>query len=192
MKITLKEMILVSLFTSLTAIGAFISIPAGPVYITLQTLFVILSGILLGPRLGALSQIIYIILGLAGLPIFSGFSGGLQAIAKPSFGFLIGFIAAAYSAGKITHNKNNLEQLTVPSLKKIVIACILSTIIIYIFGIPYMYFILNKIMNMGLSISAVLKLGCVLFVPGDILKIIVISVLGFKLFPKIRKILCIN
>jgi biotin transport system substrate-specific component len=185
-------MILVSLFTSLTAVGAFISIPAGPVYITLQTLFVILSGILLGPKLGALSQIIYIILGLIGLPIFSGFNGGLQAIARPSFGFLIGFIIAAYNAGKITHNNQKLEQFEVPSLKRIVLACISSTIIIYIFGIPYMYFILNGIMNTGLTISAVLKLGFLLFIPGDILKIIVISVLGFKLFPIIRKIIYIN
>ncbi len=95
-----KNITLVALFTALTAIGAFISIPLGPVPITLQSFFVILSGILLGPKLGALSQVLYIFLGLIGIPIFSGFSGGLQHILKPSFGFIIGFVFAAYIAGK--------------------------------------------------------------------------------------------
>ena len=92
MKTTTREITLISLFSALTAIGAFISIPLGPVPITLQTLFVLLAGFLLSPRSAALSQIVYIGIGLAGVPIFSGFTGGLQAILKPSFGFLVGFV----------------------------------------------------------------------------------------------------
>jgi biotin transport system substrate-specific component len=95
LKITTQQIIAASLFASLTALGAFIAIPAGPVMITLQTFIVILAGILLGSKIGALSQIIYILLGLIGLPIFSGFTGGIQSMMKPSFGFLIGFIFAA-------------------------------------------------------------------------------------------------
>ncbi len=80
MKISTKEMVLASLFTALTAIGAFLSIPVGSVPITLQSLFVILSGLLLGPKLGALSQLVYVLLGLLGVRIFAGFSGGPQSV----------------------------------------------------------------------------------------------------------------
>ena len=198
MKISTREMALVSLFTGLTAIGAFISIPVGPVPITLQTLFVLLGGIILGSKLGALSQIVYIILGLVGVPIFAGFSGGLQTVLKPSFGFLIGFIFAAYVVGKMTEdssqftihnsqfNKNNSNQKIISS-KKILVATIVGTLVIYVCGLPYMYFILNNVMNMGLSVWAVIKMGSLLFLPGDILKIIIATIVGAKLIPIVRK-----
>ncbi len=172
-----------SLFASLTAISAFISIPAGPVMITLQTFIVILAGILLGPKIGALSQIIYIFIGLVGIPVFSGFSGGLQSFLKPSFGFLIGFIFAAYAIGKFLYTKNSL------SLKNIFLSSLIGSAIIYIFGLPYMYFILNVIMNLNLSLIAVIKMGCLIFLPGDLIKSILASILGVKLLPKMKKII---
>ena len=180
MKINIKQMALVSLFTALTAIGAFISIPVGPVPITMQTLFVLLGGVLLGSKLGALSQIIYIILGLIGIPIFSGFSGGVQTILKPSFGFLLGFIFAAYVVGKVV-------QLKTTSFKTILAATIVGTIVVYLVGLPYMYLILNNVMHMGLTFTAVVKMGVLLFIPGDLLKILIASLVGAKLLPTIRK-----
>ena len=180
MKISTKEMALVSLFTGLTAIGAFISIPLGPVPITMQTLFVLLGGVLLGAKLGALSQIVYIILGLVGVPIFAGFSGGLQTILKPSFGFLLGFIFAAYVVGKMTEDNPNVKPI---STKKILVAAIAGTVVIYITGLPYMYFILNNIMNMGLSVGAVVKMGTLLFLPGDLLKIVIATFIGIRMLP---------
>lgn len=184
MKISIKDMALVSLFTGLTAIGAFISLPIGPVPITMQTLFVLLGGIILGPKLGALSQIVYIILGLVGVPIFAGFSGGLQTILKPSFGFLLGFIFAAYVVGKLLKDNSNPRPL---STKKILVSTIVGTLVIYLIGLPYMYFILNNVMNMGLSVGAVIKMGSLLFLPGDILKIIISTFVGVKLIPIVRK-----
>ncbi len=181
-------MSLVALFTALTAIGAYISIPAGPVSITLQTFFVLLSGILLGPRLGAASQILYILLGLIGLPIFSGFSGGLQTVIKPSFGFLIGFIFMAYCAGKIIHGRLGNMPVNCISFKKIFTSCFIGTIILYLFGLPYMYFVLNVILNMHLTVAAVFRMGCLLFLPGDILKIITISFIGVKLLPMLKNL----
>lgn len=174
-------MAVASLFASLTALGAFIAIPAGPVMITLQTFIVILAGILLGPKIGALSQIIYIFLGLIGLPVFSGFTGGIQSILKPSFGFLIGFIFAAYAAGKFLYTKDS------SSLKYIFLSSLIGGAIIYIFGLPYMYFILNVIMNLNLSLIAVIKMGCLIFLPGDLIKSVLAAALGFKLIPKIKK-----
>lgn len=180
MKISTKEMTLVAMFTGLTAIGAFISIPIGEVPISMQSLFVILSGLILGSKLAALSQILYIILGLIGVPIFAGFTGGLHSIMKPSFGFLIGFVFAAYIVGKIRDkNKDN---------KNIWIASFVGTIIVYLFGLPYMYYVLNIVMLKGLSFATVLKIGCIIFLPGDILKAIVSSVVARQTLPILSKL----
>lgn len=171
-----------SLFASLTALGAFIAIPAGPVMITLQTFIVILAAILLGPKIGSLSQIIYISIGLIGIPVFSGFTGGLQSFLKPSFGFLIGFIFASYAIGKFLYAKN------IFSFKYIFLASLLGSIIIYIFGLPYMYLILNVIMNLNLSLMDVIKMGCLIFLPGDLLKSVLASIIGFKLLPIVKNL----
>lgn len=181
MKLSVKEMALVAMFAALTSIGAFLSIPLGEVSITMQSLFVILSGLILGPRLGVLAQIVYLILGLIGLPIFAGFTGGLHSIMKPSFGFIIGFVFTAYIVGKITYSSKILTK------KKIWIGTLIGTITMYIFGIPYMYYMLNFIMGKGFSFSEILKIGCVIFLPGDFLKFILVSLLATRILPILHK-----
>ncbi|HHV39522.1 MAG TPA: biotin transporter BioY [Tepidimicrobium sp.] len=180
MKLSIREMILISLFTALTAIGAFISIPIGDVPITLQSMFSLLAGLLLGPKLGALSQLVYVLLGLSGIRIFAGFSGGPQTIFKPSFGFLIGFIFAALIVGKFIHD----GKLT--GLKGIVLTAFLGTFVIYLFGISHMYIILNKMMDKAISLSATIKMGCLIFLPGDILKAILTSFIAFKVLERLK------
>ena len=96
--LNIQKMVLTALFVALTAVGAFIRIPTAWVSFTLQILFVFLAGILLGPGWGALSQLIYVLLGLIGVPIFTG-GGGLSYVFQPSFGFLLGYIAAAAVTG---------------------------------------------------------------------------------------------
>lgn len=180
MKLTIKEMTLVSMFTALTAVGAFISIPLGEVPVTLQTLFVILSGLVLGPRLGALSQIVYLILGLVGVPIFANFTGGFQSIMKPSFGFIVGFVFAAYIVGRIAHYRSI-------SVINIWLASLVGSMVIYLFGLPYMYYILNIVMAKGLSFDAVMKAGMIIFLPGDLLKLMGTSVVAMKVIPLLKK-----
>lgn len=179
MKTTTREITLISLFSALTAIGAFISIPLGPVPITLQTLFVLLAGFLLSPRSAALSQIVYISIGLVGLPIFSGFTGGLQAVLKPSFGFLVGFIVASFLASLISKKHRSAMGL--------LIAGAVATITMYIIGIPYMAFILNHVMDGGFSLMAILNMGLLLFLPGDLLKLIIATYLGNRLGKVLQK-----
>ena len=86
----LRNQILCAIFTALIAIGAFIRIPVPVVPFTLQFLFTTLAGVLLGSRLGATSVILYIVLGLLGVPVFAE-GGGPGYILKPSFGYLPGF-----------------------------------------------------------------------------------------------------
>ncbi|WP_312461130.1 biotin transporter BioY, partial [Proteiniclasticum sp.] len=95
--LTTRELTLLPLFTVLTAVGAFIKIPIGAVPVSLQTVFVLLSALLLGKK-AAISQGVYVLLGLLGLPIFTG-GGGIGYVLTPTFGYLMGFIAAAFIVG---------------------------------------------------------------------------------------------
>ncbi|WP_342536539.1 biotin transporter BioY [Sporosarcina sp. FSL K6-3508] len=103
----------------------------GGVPITLQTFFAVLSGLLLGSRLGALSMTVYMMVGLAGAPVFAKFQGGFGQILSPTFGFIVTFILIAYVAGKIVERKN-----TLPSY---IIASLVATAINYLLGTNWMY-----------------------------------------------------
>ena len=178
MKLTIQDITHIGIFTALTAIGAFISIPLGPVPITLQTFFVLLAGIILGSKKAMLSQIVYLLLGLAGLPIFANFTGGVQAVVKPSFGFLIGCVIAAYCVGKFMENKS----ITTINMS---LSVLMGTIIIYAAGLPYMYYILNIMLDSNLSIMKILQIGMLIFIPGDVLKAVIAVFVGKKLQGKL-------
>lgn len=177
--LTVRDIAQIGVFTALTAIGAFITIPAVPVPITLQTFFALMSGMLLGSRKAMLSQIAYVLLGLAGLPILAGFSGGLQTVMKPSFGFLIGFIPAAYLTGKIAEGSWT-------TVRGLTMAALAGTLCMYVFGLPYMYYILNIVLSKNMSLYSVLKAGMLLFIPGDTIKAAVAIYLAKKLKNRIR------
>jgi biotin transport system substrate-specific component len=89
-------------FSILTAVGAQVQIPIQPVPITLQTFFVLLSGVMLGARNGAISQALYLCAGLAGMPVFAGLSAGPLHLIGPTGGYLLSFPAAALIAGALT------------------------------------------------------------------------------------------
>ncbi len=108
MRNRIRAIVMVSLFTALTAVGAFIKIPIPHVPLTLQTLMVMSAGLILGSRLGALSQLLYLTIGLIGLPIFAQ-GGGPGYVLQPSFGFLVGFIAGAFVIGKIIEKDESLS-----------------------------------------------------------------------------------
>ena len=105
-----RELVLCALFTALTAVGAFIKIPVPVVPFTLQFLFTMLAGLLLGGRLGAISVGAYAVLGLLGLPIFTE-GGGFWYLLKPSFGYILGFIVGAYVTGKMAAKTSNFWHI---------------------------------------------------------------------------------
>jgi len=160
------EIVMVSLFAALTAVGAFIKIPIPYVPLTLQTLMVMLAGLILGSRLAALSQALYLTIGLLGLPIFAQ-GGGPGYVLQPSFGFLLGFIVGAYVIGRMVEKEENI------SLPRTLAALILGQAAIYSLGIAYLHFNLNFIIHKPTSIYTTLKIGLLVFIPGDILKTLV-------------------
>ena len=142
-----KGVIYCGLFTALIAVGAFIKIPIPVVPFTLQYLFTMLAGLLLGSRLGTVSVLSYMLLGLAGLPIFSE-GGGLWYVFKPSFGYIIGFAVAAYVNGKIANAKTH------PSYRRLLGANFLGLFIVYAFGMIYYYVISNFYLNSPIGVGA--------------------------------------
>jgi biotin transporter BioY len=98
----LRAVLLVVGFALLTALGAQVRIPIQPVPITLQTFFVLLGGLMLGPNLGALAQVLYVSLGAAGAPVFAGEGVGLAYLLGPTGGYLLGFAASAWLVGQLS------------------------------------------------------------------------------------------
>ncbi|UOR13997.1 biotin transporter BioY [Halobacillus amylolyticus] len=114
---------------NITSIAPFMVV--GGVPITLQTFFAILAGLILGSRLGALSMFTYMLLGLAGAPIFAQFKGGFAILLSPTFGFIVSFILIAYIAGKMAEHKRSLAVY--------ISAALLAMATNYIFGTNWMY-----------------------------------------------------
>src|SRR5699024_7229638 len=126
-----------SLFVALTAIGANITsiipgLSVGGVPITLQTFFAILSGLMLGSRLGAFSMFVYMMLGLVGVPVFAKFTGGPMTIITPTFGFILSFILIAYVAGKIVEKKQTITSYIGAALLAIVLNYVIGTNMMYL------------------------------------------------------------
>lgn len=136
-KYSVLDWVLIGLFAALTGIGAYLRIYITPeLPITLQTLIVVMAGLLLGPWKGLLSQIIYLLLGLIGLPVFAQGIGGPAYIVQPSFGFILGFILGACLAGLVEKWMKKW-----PMALRTVLAGLAGMIGVYALGLPYLYFI---------------------------------------------------
>lgn len=148
----------------LIAAGAYLIIPLpfSPVPVTAQTFFVLLAGLLLGARWGAVAVSTYLIIGIAGFPVFSAGTGGIGILFGPTGGFLIGFLIAAFVVGYISRYGISDSTEMRRSLSAISVA--LGIGIIYIFGVPWLAFIAD------LSLKEAIVTGLIPFIPGDILK----------------------
>lgn len=179
-KLNIKSIILCALFAALTAIGGFIKIPIPPVPITLQLFFSILSGIILGSRLGFYSQLIFIFTGLIGFPVFAK-GGGLSYIFEPTFGYVLGFAACAFIAGIIK------EKIGSGSFLKLFSACIGGLIANYLLGIVYLYFIMNFYLSKATPFYSLLWTGGAIFLPKDAVLCAFAAVIALKLVPILKK-----
>lgn len=169
----LRRMVYASMFGALTAIGSLIVIPLQPLPITLQTLFTGLAGVLLGGYAGALSQVVYVLLGVIGLPVFAGGKAGLGTLMGPSGGYLIGFIVAAYVIGKI------MEVRKEPGIAWIGLSLVVGNLVIYALGVAQLSLVAH------ISITKALLVGVVPFLIGDLLKIVTATLIALKLRNKI-------
>lgn len=176
-----RNLALMALFAAFTAVGAYIKIPLF-VPITLQTFFTLLAGLTLGSRLGAGSQLVYVAIGLIGLPVFTK-GGGFQYIFEPSFGYLIGLIVGAFVVGIM------VEKLKSRTFIKILGCCGVAIACIYAIGATYMYFILDLYLGVHLTFSEVMMTGVIAFLPGDAITTILCVILYTRI-PKLHFQVC--
>lgn len=160
-KSRLFKLVLCALFTALIAVGAFVRLPLPHIPFTLQTLFVLLGGLVLGPGPGAASAAAYAALGLMGLPIFTQ-GGGLGYVFKPSFGYIIGFILGAWLAGYIAHRKKD------PSYLRLVAAGLAGLAPIYLLGLAYFWGVMTFYTKTGIGLWTLLASGLLTTLPGDV------------------------
>ena len=168
-----KGVIYCGLFTALIAVGAFIKIPIPVVPFTLQYLFTMLAGLLLGSRLGTVSVLSYMLLGLAGLPIFSE-GGGLWYVFKPSFGYIIGFAVGTFA-----------EHMEKKTIARYLLANLAGLFCVYAVGMIYYYIICNFVINTPIAAGPLFLYCFVLAVPGDI----ALSILGAVVAKRVRPVL---
>lgn len=174
-----SDLVLCALFTALIAVGAFIKVPVPVVPFTLQFLFTMLAGLLLGKKLGTSSVLLYILLGLSGLPIFSE-GGGLWYIFKPSFGYMPGFALGTFVTAFLVEK---MYKITIP---KLIAANLAGLIIVYSVGMLYYYLISNYIINTPIGLWPLFLYCFILAVPGDFCLCILAAFLAKRLIPILK------
>ena len=168
-KITTQQMALVAIMTALTCILAPFSLPIGPVPISLTNLVIYFSLYLLGWKLGTLSYVIYLLIGLVGVPVFSGFTAGPAKLFGPTGGYLIGFIPMAIIAGIV------IDKFTNRGIQ--ILGMIVGTAICYAFGTAWFCF------QSGYTVGAALAVCVIPFIPADLCKMVIAMIIG----PMVRK-----
>ncbi len=170
------KMVYIAMFTTLTAVGAFLRIPIPVCPFTLQFLFTTMAGLLLGGKHGAISVGIYILLGLAGVPVFAE-GGGISYVFMPTFGYLIGFMIGTFVTGTMAGiHKNKSFAFTL-------FANFVGLLIVYLCGMAYYYIIGNYVIDSPIGIWPLFLYCFILAVPGDIVLCIFAAILTARLKP---------
>ena len=168
-KLSVSEMTLTAVMAAVICVLGPLSIPIpiSPVPISFTNLALLITVCILGWKLGTLSYLIYLVLGLAGLPVFSGFSSGIGKLLGPTGGYLIGMIFAAIICGL------SFEKLKHPAA--VTAGLILGIGVSYIFGTTWLCFTAHLNFIQGLWA------GVIPYIPGDLIKIIFAVIVGPKI-----------
>lgn len=177
----LKDIAMVLAGALFVGLLAQVTIPLPFVPITGQTLAVILVGAMLGAKRGAAALTAYMMLGLAGLPIFAEFTGGAATVMKPSFGFILGFIPAAYFAGWMAQRAWDRKAL------ESFLGFVLASVFPFLIGVPYMAYILNAVMGLGMDFDGIMQAGVYPFIIGGLVKAAIASAVLFGAWKLVAK-----
>lgn len=169
-KTNVREMVLIALMAAVTCIMGPLSVPIGIVPISLTNLAVYLAIYVLGCKRGTLSYFVYLLIGLVGVPVFSGFTGGVGKLFGPTGGYLIGFIFMALICGWFI---DKFDCKLVPSF----VGMVLGTIVCYAFGTAWLAY------QASMSFYAALAAGVLPFIPGDLAKMVIAAIIG----PQVRR-----
>lgn len=178
------DLTMAGVFVALMAIGAnttsFLII--GGVPITLQTFFAILAGCILGSRIGALSMIVYTLVGIAGAPVFAQFTGGPSILIKPTFGFILSYILVAYIIGLI------IEKAQKPTVGHFITASLIGMVINYVIGTNWMYYAYKLWAQAPEGFSYKLAWGWMMVpLPKDIILSILAGAISPRIYNAVQK-----
>src|SRR5699024_7681690 len=168
-----------AMFVALTAIGANMTsivpfLVVGGVPITLQTFFAVMAGLVLGSRLGAFSMFVYMVLGLAGVPVFAQFKGGAAMLLTPTFGFILSFIVVAYVAGELVEMRRTLPMYITAAIVGLLINVVLRThwmYAAYLFWLSAPADLVYKLVWLWIAVS----------LPKDIVLLILAAAVAYRL-----------
>ena len=181
-----QDVIYCGLFAALMTVGAIIKIvlPLGAfeVTVSLQVFFALLAGFLLGARNGFLSIVVYLIIGLIGVPVFAH-GGGLGYLIKPTFGFLIGFAFAALFAGLLTNREKK------PRFSRLIVAALVGEMAYYACGLIYYFIMFNFVLSAtgGIGIAKLFRVWFLSTVIPDTVICMLAAVLAYRLVSIMRK-----
>lgn len=175
-----RQITMTALFVALVAVGAFIKIPIPYLPFTLQLLFTTLAGLILGSRLGGMSVVMYLILGLAGVPIFTE-GGGLMYVVKPTFGYLLGFAIGAFVAGRMVETSVTL------TFKRLLAASFVNLAIVYGVGMIYLYEIKDLYLAKPIGLETLFIYCFALPVIPDIFLCILAAFIAKRLLPILKR-----
>jgi len=170
----LRWVVLASLMAALTAVGAYIHVPIGPVPIVLSTLFVLLSGLLLGSRWGLTSMCLYLLVGAMGMPVFAGGKGGVAHFLGPTGGYLFGYVLASWLTGFIAERSQSILILEFLSV-------LIGSLAIYSLGVPWLKMVTQ------MSWAKTLMVGMVPFLIGDAVKASIALILARAVRPILNR-----
>ena len=176
-----RNLVLCAMCAAITCILAPLSIPlAGGVPVSLATFAVMLSGVLLGGPLGALSQLIYVLLAAVGLPVLAGWTGGLGIVLGMTGGYIIGYIPCAWLTGLIYKKYGETAKRPVKILSMI-LGMTAGNIALYVIGTAWFMFITEMTLEASLT-------ACVIpFIPGNIIKMAAVIIIGLPVEKAIRR-----
>lgn len=172
-KLELREMVLCALFIALITVGTFIRIPVGTDVYTLQFLFTLLAGLMLGARLGALAVGAYILLGLVGVPVFAS-GGGPGYVLQPTFGYLLGFVLQAWFCGTYA------RRLRTISFRSLLAVNFGGMVIVYVLGIAWFYVVSNYVLHAPIAFWAAIFYCGILQAGPDFLLCMAAAGLGLR------------
>lgn len=181
MVLTTRNMTYIALYTSLTiAISVFTRFTAGVIPFSLLPLMVMLAGGILGSRLGLISILLYVLMGLLGIPVFAKPPfGGFAYVFQPSFGFLLGFILAAYLIGKIIEKGSD-------NILTYLLANFIGIIVINVVGLLYFWFLFNSILGKPMGLLDVIKIGFLPFIVPDLVKGVIAAYLSIAIGKRLQ------
>ena len=174
-----KEMVLIPLFTALIAVGAYIRVPVPVCPFTLQFLFTTLAGMLLGPKNGTYSVILYVLLGLAGVPVFTG-GGGISYVLQPTFGYLLGFCGGTWVTG-------TLIRRGAPTIWRMAAGAFCGLLVVYAAGMAYYWAISQFWLGTPIGLWPLFLYCFLLAVPGDLALCVVSAGLAHRLLPILHR-----